>query len=330
MPNFEFHYRFGKRVGLLIGLFAGIFSLILTFDPVWAIFGALVGYYSTVVGSVAPDIDLSRPKDSLKSASIPYRKLISIINFIIILVLVLGLARFNQNGIEILNALISAFAVVITIVAIRLVPDVLHRVMPVHRTKIHQISFWFVMSTISAIIVYYLLKSRSYPSTAIFLIPGIIWFSIPAGAFTHISSDIFSTLTKYDNIESVPQAPDWVPYRLPIVLDLIPMSKIVIDKQAPLSVRFLVVFTFGYILFPSDIIPDLFLFLGWIDDFLIYSYLRQTVYNSYQENNGIALNIKQNLLDIRRGFFLAIEIYLIVIILAIVFMLSLAYLALST
>lgn len=318
MPNYQTHIHIGKYIGLFAGLVSGILSLLITFDPIWGVLGAVIGYYSTVIGSIAPDVDLSRPNETLNSASIPYRKLISALNFGIVIVLVFGLARFNQGSIGILSALGSVFAVGVAVVAIRLVPDILHEVMPIHRTKTHQPTFWLIMSSISAIAIHRLLEIGGLPSILATLMPVIIWFSMFIGAFTHISSDYVSTLAKRHDLDSRANTPVWVPTRLPLIMDLIPMLKIVIDRRAPSSVRFLVVLTVGYALSPVDLISDVIPFLGWTDDFMVYLYLRRTVYNTYEENVGALEYIKKQVLDVRRGILWALEIYATLLILGLI------------
>jgi membrane-bound metal-dependent hydrolase YbcI (DUF457 family) len=148
VPGFESHYWLGKKVGTVTALLGGIATLILTFDPAWTLLGAVLGYYSTVVGSVAPDIDLSQPKGTLKYASIPYRQFILVCNFLIVVCLVLGLSMYNQGGIEIRSAIVSIVAVGAAIVLIRFLPNLLHGIMPKHRGITHGFTFWILMSVL--------------------------------------------------------------------------------------------------------------------------------------------------------------------------------------
>lgn len=82
--------------------------------------------------------------------------------------------------------------------------------------------------------------------------------------------------------------------RIPI-LDLKRQASILKDDSQKLSIRLLVVFTFifsiGYFVFPFDIIPDLLLGLGYLDDLAVYSILREVAYEGAEEKCGVKKSI---------------------------------------
>lgn len=295
VPSFESHYWLGKKVGTVTALIGGLATFILTFDPAWTLLGVILGYYSTVVGSVAPDIDLSQPKGTLKYASIPYRQLILICNFLIVVCLALGLSIYNQGGIEIQNAIVSIVAVGIGVVSIRFLPNLLHGIMPKHRGITHGFIFWILMSASFGYTVHWLLSFFGYSSIVLTILPAIVGVGVLMGSFTHMSSDSISTLAKEYAPPSMGARLPWVPRKLPILLDIPSLLKVGFDKKAPTSVRLLVVFTAGYALIPFDLIPSLIPIIGWTDDFAIYMYLRRTIYNSYERDIGVIAGVKRDL-----------------------------------
>lgn len=294
MPDFESHYWLGKKVGTVTALLGGLATLVLTFDPAWTLLGVILGYYSTVVGSVAPDIDLSQPKGTLKYSSIPYRQFILVCNFLIVVCLALGLSMYNQGGIELRDAIISTVAVGSAIVLIRVLPDLLHEIMPKHRGITHGFTFWIVMSGVFGYTIHWLLSFLGYTSIILNLLPAIVGVGVLMGSFTHVSSDSVSTLVKKHVPSSMGDRLPWVPRKLPILFDLPSLLKVGLDKRAPTSVRFLVVLTAGYAVLPFDIISDLIPIIGWSDDFGIYMYLRRTVYNSYERDIGVIAGIRRD------------------------------------
>ena len=294
MPSFESHYWLGKKVGTVTALLGGLTTLILTFDPAWTLLGAVLGYYSTVVGSVAPDIDLSQPKGTLKYASIPYRQFILVCNFLIVVCLALGLSMYNQGGIEIRSAIVSIVAVGAAIVLIRFLPNLLHGIMPKHRGITHGFTFWILMSAVFGYTIHWLLSFLGYSSIVLTALPAIVGVGVLMGSFTHMSSDSISTLAKKYAPASMGDRLPWVPRKLPLLFDLPSLLKVGFDRKAPTSVRFLVVLTAGYAVLPFDIITDLIPIIGWSDDFTIYMYLRRTVYNSYERDIGVIGGIKRD------------------------------------
>lgn len=294
MPNFESHYWIGKKVGTVTALLGGLATLVLTFDPAWTLLGVVLGYYSAVVGSVAPDIDLSQPKGTLKYASIPYRQFILVCNFLIVVCLALGLSMYNQGGVEIKNAIVSIVAVGIAIVSIRFLPNLLHKIMPRHRGITHGLAFWLVMSVAFGYTIHWLLSFLGYSSIVLDVLPAIIGIGVLMGSFIHVSSDSISTLVKEYAPSSMGDRLPWVPRKLPILFDLPSLLKVGLDKKAPTSVRLLVVLTAGYAVLPFDIITDLIPIIGWSDDFAIYMYLRQTVYNSYERDIGVIAGVRRD------------------------------------
>ena len=78
--------------------------------------------------------------------------------------------------------------------------------------------------------------------------------------------------------------------RVPI-LDIKRQVEILTDKSQKMQIRALVVFTFlfsaGYFIFPFDIIPDVLLGLGYLDDLAIYAFIREVAYTGAENNADI-------------------------------------------
>jgi uncharacterized membrane protein YkvA (DUF1232 family) len=100
-----------------------------------------------------------------------------------------------------------------------------------------------------------------------------------------------------DLIPSSPPAREIIT-RIPI-FDLNRQVSILKNDNQKLSIRLLVVFTFvfsiGYFILPFDIIPDVLLGLGYIDDLAIYSFLREVAYEGAEEKYGIKKSIVKTL-----------------------------------
>lgn len=320
MPNYEFHRSLGKKAGLIIGVLSGLATLVYTFDVLWGISGALIGYYSTVLGSVAPDVDLSQSREGLKYSSNPYKKLVRFINFIIITTLTFVLIEHNSNNVGIESIILSAGLVGITIGIVRIIPDLLHSIMPKHRGLTHYpFVFWIPTSILSAYSIYWLLSLFEFPSIAKKIFPVIIGVSILTGAVTHILSDSLSTAKKTHTPEWMERTPDWVPRKYPLIYDIIPLSKIAINKQAPVSIRLFVIFTIGYALYPFDLISNLIPVIGWVDDFSIYLYLRHIVYNGFQEDLTLRETLQREFDGFKLGFKIGIMVWVMILISAIGF-----------
>lgn len=82
--------------------------------------------------------------------------------------------------------------------------------------------------------------------------------------------------------------------RIPI-LDIKRQLEILTDESQKDQIRGLVVFTFifsaGYFIFPFDIIPDILLGLGYLDDLAIYAFIREVAYTGAENDT----NIKQSI-----------------------------------
>jgi uncharacterized membrane protein YkvA (DUF1232 family) len=100
-----------------------------------------------------------------------------------------------------------------------------------------------------------------------------------------------------DLIPSSPPAREIIT-RIPI-FDLNRQVSILKNDNQKLSIRLLVVFTFvfsiGYFILPFDIIPDVLLGLGYLDDLAIYSFLREVAYEGAEEKYGIKKSIVKTL-----------------------------------
>jgi uncharacterized membrane protein YkvA (DUF1232 family) len=100
-----------------------------------------------------------------------------------------------------------------------------------------------------------------------------------------------------DLIPSSPPARE-ITTRIPI-FDLNRQVSILKNDDQKLSIRLLVVFTFvfsiGYFILPFDIIPDILLGLGYLDDLAIYSFLREVAYEGAEEKYGIKKSIVKTL-----------------------------------
>lgn len=314
MPDFDYHYSIGRKIAFVVAALSGVGVVLLTFNMVYGMLAAFVGYYSTILGSVLPDVDQSQPRATLKYASIPYRRLVSTINLLVILSLALALTTTDYSGLNTSSVLLSLVGVGLAIVVIRLIPEILHQIMPKHRGMTHKATkFWIPMGLASAGTTYWILSFVNLPRSIHISYPIIIGGSILAGAFTHISADSAETFIKNNIPQTIRSEASWVPRKLPIFLDIPSLLRVALDRRAPLSVRGSVVFVVGYALVPFNLIPNVIPVIGWIDDFTLYLLLRESVYSSYERNSGILSGLRYQFCSFRRGFILTIEIMVVLI-----------------
>lgn len=104
--------------------------------------------------------------------------------------------------------------------------------------------------------------------------------------------------------------------RIPL-LDLKKQYDILADADNNTSVRLMVVFTFIfsilYFIFPFDIIPDIILGFGYLDDLSLYMMLREIAYTSSDQD----LSVRESLIKIFKSkVSLIVGLVLIILILA--------------
>jgi len=291
MPNYETHLWLAQKIGLIIGVVVAFLTFIggyfaqiqgVSLILISIILGA-VSYYSTQIGGVMPDIDLSQPRETLHYASIPYRRLVKLLQLILVI-----LAAFVVNysgGIEsiTLGWALAMLAVTTAIIMIRTVPDILHLLMPAHRRATHSITYWFITGIVGIMLIRFLLLRAQIGSFLVLYLPLAVCIPIFLGAIIHISTDRADSYVKTNVPDSVRQgtrqlAP-WVPKHKPIFVDIPQLIRIGVSKQTPWSIRFWITITFLYGLIPIDLINSFIPVIGWIDDMLIYMALRDKVYN---------------------------------------------------
>lgn len=195
MPNFRAHRTLGLVVGFPISALLSLFTLVTTFAFDKAFFIGLIAYAATVAGSVAPDVDISRPRSSLRSSSIPYRGLVMYLRAVLVFVatvLVINLADITSvYGIAILVlGVVSAFYLVANL------PDFLHRVMPKHRGITHNLVPWVIVAVAGTIWLRGLLVHVGATRFAVSYLPVAVAPPMAFGAFCHISLDIVDGLRK--------------------------------------------------------------------------------------------------------------------------------------
>lgn len=114
--------------------------------------------------------------------------------------------------------------------------------------------------------------------------------------------------------------------RIPI-LDLKKQYSILIDDEQKTSIRLMVVITFlfsvFYFLLPIDVIPDVLLGLGYLDDLTIYAVLREISYKGAERDVGIRGAIHHTL---RSKLFIAVTLAILFVILLVTIVLSTSYL----
>ncbi len=195
MPGFGTHRALGLIAGLFISGVAFFVTLLTTLAVGQALFIAGVAYGATVIGSVIPDIDLSQPRQSLKYGSIPYKGLVKALR--VGLVVVATLAVLNLSGIDspwTLGKLLLGLAVVLF--GLVKAPDILHRIMPRHRGKTHQMSWWVVSGVAGILVLRDLFTRLEMTPFAITYLPPAIALPLAVGAACHIALDVVVSAVK--------------------------------------------------------------------------------------------------------------------------------------
>lgn len=302
MSNYGTHYNIAKKAGGAVALVWGLVTLLTTFDWMWTVAAIAVGYYATVIGGVAPDIDQSQPRRTFKYASIPYKKLVRLLGFLGVLTVLLIGGRLTEQGITIAEAILSIAGLVGIITLVRLIPDFLHGVMPSHRGILHDLAFWLPMSAGVGVGAHLLLRGQGYPLFVQTYLPVILATGTLTGVITHVSTDFVATFVKTSIQPRLP----WTPRRLPPLVDAPVMLWVLIRPKTPWSIRALIVFTMAYFLLPVDIIPDFLLVLGWGDDLALYWVLREHIYLGYREGLTVMETLERELLVLSRIIFPAL------------------------
>lgn len=309
MPGFEAHQWLARKVGVVIGpLVAGIAfigGLISSSSPGLAMLAAesiligFVGYYSTLVGGAAPDIDLSQSRENLQYASIPYRKFTKSLQLLVAVLLFFTVSTFIRTGEFVTQTIGTTLAVALGIIVLRSIPDFLHRFMPAHRKITHDLLFWGLMGCLGFITVQKILLQFKADVFVRTYLPVAVSLPIFLGVVTHVSMDtVESYVQAYAPApvkQRVSQLAPWVPKYKPILLDIPQLLKIIRDRRAPWSVRLSVILTFAYGVMPLDLITDVIPIIGWTDDLAIYLSLRNSVYEGYRHEEGIIEGVRRYL-----------------------------------
>lgn len=296
MSNYETHYSIASKAGGAVAVVFGLTTLVTTFDLVWTLFAVLVGYYATVVGGIAPDIDQSQPFRTFRFASVPYRKFTRLLGFATVLTALFLFVKYNPQDSTIEGTFLSLVGLVGVLMSIRLLPDLLHSVMPKHRGLLHKFRFWLIVSVVVGVLLHVLLRGRGYPLFVHTYLPVILATGAAMGVVTHISTDLVSSFVKTDVRPRLP----WTPRRLPPLLDLPILILIFFSRRTPWSIRFLVIGVLAYFLLPVDIIPDYLLGLGYGDDLALYWILRQHIYVGYKEGLSVGETLERELVVFTR------------------------------
>lgn len=308
MPHYESHLWFAQKVGVFVSTLFFLFCFImgLVFYPLdltslffLSLLLAIVSYYSTVIGGVIPDIDLSRPSNSLKTASIPYRILVNVVKFSLIIFILFHYANRIQFGLAYTQLFGGIIGIVVMIVVVRLIPDILHYFMPPHRGLTHRPIVWFVMGIFSVLLVSEILQSIYVGEFVQSFLPLAIGIPVFLGTVTHTSMDTAADYVRDYAPDPVKRqamnlAP-WVPKHKPIIVDIPRLARIAFDSRAPLSIRIFVIFTFAYGMIPLDLINSFIPIIGWIDDLFIYLTMRGSVYRGYNQDIGFRESLSREL-----------------------------------
>lgn len=193
MPNFRAHRALGWIAGLFVFAMAFLFTLLTTFALDHALMIGITAFSCTIVGSIIPDIDQSRPEKSLNTASIPYRGLINVLRgglvfagFVIIL---------NISGVSsTIELILVLFGIVAGVFLFARIPDILHSRMPKHRGLTHQTLPWVVFAVGGTIFLRYFLVDLGATDFAVAYLPSAIAIPLSIGAICHISLDIVVSL----------------------------------------------------------------------------------------------------------------------------------------
>jgi len=185
----------GWLVGFFVSGMAFLFTLLTTFALDQAFFIGIVAYSATVLGSIIPDIDQSRPHKSFETGSIPYRGLVNVIR----VGLIFGgfLVVVNSSNVDSTLGLVGILAgIVAGVYLFSKIPDILHSVMPKHRGLTHQILPWVVFAVLGTIFLRDLFIQLGATDFAISYFPPAIAPPLALGAMCHISLDIVVSFIK--------------------------------------------------------------------------------------------------------------------------------------
>lgn len=297
MPDYKTHHWLARKVGGVVGILLAFITFVGTFDPFKSVCIGLIAYGATIAGGVVPDIDRSQSNQHFKFASRPYKQFVRLIQLLVMVVIFLSFVSSSSGISTSEQALRGALIGGVGVVIIRLVPDLLHAIMPGHRNLIHSPLFWGIMSILGILGVRQLLKSLAATPFAISYLPLAIGVPIFLGVVTHVSLDVVNNYVReYAPGPLQGRAADvipWIPTHKPVIADIPQLARIAFDSRAPWTIRFFVGLTALYGLIPIDLISDTILGIGWIEDFVIYLNLRATVYSGYRREEGIIDSTKR-------------------------------------
>lgn len=318
MPKFATHHRLALAVGLFAGVCLFIVTLIGTQSIGNAIMVGVIAFAAKVSGGHAPDIDLSQPAQTLTYASRPFKYFLWVIRAIIFGVLFVILAALQ--GMAIVDRVFASLLLIGgTIYLIKDLPDLFHRVMPSHRTLLHEVSFWLGTGVGLGYLSHYILSLVTGRSVFTVYVTTAISMSVLLGAIRHISSDRISTFVKTRISAPVRRRLRRISAGItpPVILDLPRLGRIALSSRAPTSIRALVVGIAAYGLMPVDIITDAFVGVGYVDDVSVYLFLRRIAHAGYQYDEVFLQATKRewrNLLRIVGLILLAIFLSMIAVI----------------
>lgn len=309
MPNYETHLWLARKVGVFVGILLTIitfitglwrFSIDIISVLIRAIIIGAIGYYSTLAGGVAPDIDLSQPSGTLSYASIPYKKLVGLSRLLIAISFLFVVVTIIEQGVDVAQAIRAIVIAGLGIIIIRAVPDFLHRVMPSHRKLTHELPFWGIMGLLGILAIQLLLREVGVDPFIEAYLPLAIGIPIFLGVVTHVSLDTVNNYVQAyapDALQArAAQLAPWVPKTKPVIADIPQLLRIILDSRAPWTIRLFVVITFLYGIVPVDLISEAVLGpIGYIEDLGIYLSLRRTVYSGYRHEEGLLATLRREL-----------------------------------
>lgn len=145
---------------------------------------------------MAPDIDLSQSSDTLEYASIPFRKLVTLVRLLIAVVVLFVFVVVTSERDFLTQSIGVILGVSVGIVIIRAVPDFLHRLMPGHRKLTHELPFWVITGLLGVLAIHHLLRRIESTAHIQTYLPLAVGIPIVLGVVTHISMDTVSNYVR--------------------------------------------------------------------------------------------------------------------------------------
>jgi len=287
MPAFWTHFRKTVPVAVVAALVTATITVVGAPTLSQTLLVAGVTFLITLLSGVAPDVDASQASAHFKHASKPYRGLIGLLAAALAISPLVAADAFVRHSPHVGDDAGLVMSIVgVYLVLKYVVPslaDIVHRYMPKHRGVFHQVRVWAALCLVVAVALHWGLSREGAPLYLTHYLPVGVVIGVTLGTSTHISYDIVTTLVR----KHIPKYIRILIRRLPI-RDLFTLARILVSPKTPHSIRVLVpvtvVVSFIYALWPLEVLPDIILGFGWLDDYSLYAFLREVVFTGYDHN----------------------------------------------